>query len=164
MDPFNFWLSESGVSRSAIGLMSLIVLTYSLKAVWTPFIDRLKIPVLSNSLGTRKSWLLLSQITVTLTLLGLATCDPNQSILILIALALAVAFSSATQDICVDAMRIELLTEKQLGQGAAMYQGGWRLAFLCTQVITFLIASRFDWSTAYGVAAMTMAVIAVITM
>ena len=164
MDPFNFWLSESGVSRSAIGLMSLIVLTYSLKAVWTPFIDRLKIPVLSNSLGTRKSWLLLSQITVTLTLLGLATCDPNQSILILIALALAVAFSSATQDICVDAMRIELLTEKQLGQGAAMYQGGWRLAFLCTQVITFLIASRFDWSTAYGMAAMTMAVIAVITM
>ena len=111
MDPFNFWLSESGVSRSAIGLMSLIVLTYSLKAVWTPFIDRLKIPVLSNNLGTRKSWLLLSQISVTLTLLGLATCDPNQSILILIALALAVAFSSATQDICVDAMRIELLTE-----------------------------------------------------
>ena len=164
MDPFNFWLSESGVSRSAIGLMSLIVLTYSLKAVWTPFIDRLKIPVLSNNLGTRKSWLLLSQISVTLTLLGLATCDPNQSILILIALALAVAFSSATQDVCVDAMRIELLTEKQLGQGAAMYQGGWRLAFLCTQVITFLIASRFDWSTAYGVAAMTMAVIAVITM
>ena len=164
MDPFNFWLSESGVSRSAIGLMSLIVLTYSLKAVWTPFIDRLKIPVLSNNLGTRKSWLLLSQISVTLTLLGLATCDPNQSILILIALALAVAFSSATQDVCVDAMRIELLTEKQLGQGAAMYQGGWRLAFLCTQVITFLIASLFDWSTAYGVAAMTMAVIAVITM
>ena len=164
MDPFNFWLSESGVSRSAIGLMSLIVLTYSLKAVWTPFIDRLKIPVLSNNLGARKSWLLLSQISVTLTLLGLATCDPNQSILILIALALAVAFSSATQDVCVDAMRIELLTEKQLGQGAAMYQGGWRLAFLCTQVITFLIASRFDWSTAYGVAAMTMAVIAVITM
>jgi PAT family beta-lactamase induction signal transducer AmpG len=60
-------------------------------------------------------------------------------------------------------MRIELLTEKQLGQGAAMYQGGWRLAFLCTQVITFLIASRFDWSTAYSVAAITMAVVAIIT-
>ncbi len=164
MDPFNFWLSESGVSRAVIGLMSLIILTYSLKAIWTPFIDRLKIPVLSKSLGTRKSWLLISQITVTLTLLGLATCDPQQSISIMIGLALAVAFSSATQDICVDAMRIELLTEKQLGQGAAMYQGGWRLAFLCTQVITFLIASRFDWSTAYSVAAITMAVIAVITM
>jgi len=163
MDPFNFWLSESGVSRGAIGGLTLIVLTYSLKAIWTPFIDRLKLPVLSETIGARKSWLLISQITVALTLLGLATCDPKQSISILVVLAVAVAFSSATQDICVDAMRIELLTEKQLGQGAAMYQGGWRLAFLCTQVITFLIASRFDWSTAYSVAAMTVAVIAVIT-
>ncbi len=163
MDPFNFWLSESGVSRTAIGLLSLIVLTYSLKAIWTPFIDRLTIPFFSETIGARKSWLLISQLTVTFTLFGLATCDPKQSISILVGLALAVAFSSATQDICVDALRIELLTEKQLGQGAAMYQGGWRLAFLCTQVITFLIASRFDWSTAYSVAAITMAIVAVIT-
>ena len=73
MDPFNFWLSESGVSRTAIGLLSLIVLTYSLKAIWTPFIDRLTIPFFSETIGARKSWLLISQLTVTFTLFGLAT-------------------------------------------------------------------------------------------
>lgn len=160
IDPLSFWLSESGVSRSAIGLMSLIILTYSLKAIWAPFIDRLKLPVLFELFGARKSWLVLSQIAVAAALIGLAGCDPKQSVVVLLTLSLAVAFSSATQDICVDAMRIELLNEEQLGQGAAVYQGGWRLAFLLTQVVTFLIASRFDWSAAYTIAAVTMLVIA----
>jgi PAT family beta-lactamase induction signal transducer AmpG len=156
IDPLNFWLSESGISRTAIGLLSWITLTYSFKAIWSPFIDKFKIPLLANLLGQRKSWLVLSQAVVVLALFGMAFSDPVNSILTLVGFALIVGFASATQDICIDAMRIELVTEKELGEASAMYQGGWRLAFLLTQVATFLIASLYDWSTAYNLAAVLM--------
>ena len=68
IDPLNFWLSESGISRTAIGLLSWITLTYSFKAIWSPFIDKFKIPLLANLLGQRKSWLVLSQAVVVLAL------------------------------------------------------------------------------------------------
>ena len=159
IDPLNFWLSEEEISRSSIGLLSLITLTYPMKVAWSPFIDRLKIPLLSSSIGQRKSWLFLTQLVVSIALIGMAITDPKSSLSILVAFALLVAFFSATQDICIDAMRIELVEEKELGEATAMYQAGWRLAFLVSQVATFFIASLFDWSSAYFCSAVLMLLI-----
>ena len=159
IDPLNFWLSESGINRTTIGLLSWITLTYSFKAIWSPFIDRFRLPVLSNLLGQRRSWLISSQFLVAFALLGMAFSDPNESLGILVIFALTVGFFSATQDICVDAMRIELVSEQELGEATAMYQGGWRIAFLISQVGTFFIASFFDWSAAYIAAAFLMIII-----
>ena len=156
IDPLNFWLSEEEISRSSIGLLSLITLTYPMKVVWSPFIDRLQIPILSKSIGQRKSWLFLAQLTVSIALIGMALTDPKDSLSILVVFALMVAFFSATQDICIDAMRIELVEEKELGEATAMYQAGWRIAFLVSQVATFFIASLFDWSSAYFCSAILM--------
>ncbi|MBV05713.1 MAG: AmpG family muropeptide MFS transporter [Gammaproteobacteria bacterium] len=156
IDPLNFWLSEEEISRSSIGLLSLITLTYPMKVVWSPFIDRMKIPLLSKSLGQRKSWLLSTQFVVSVALIGMAVTDPKDSLSILVLFALLVAFFSATQDICIDAMRIELVEEKELGEATAMYQAGWRIAFLVSQVATFFIASLFDWSSAYFFSAFLM--------
>ena len=149
IDPLNFWLSEEEISRTSIGLLSLITLTYPMKVAWAPFIDRLQIPILSKSIGQRKSWLFLAQLTVSIALIGMALTNPKDSLSILVVFALLVAFFSATQDICIDAMRIELVEEKELGEATAMYQAGWRIAFLVSQVATFFIASLFDWSSAY---------------
>ena len=157
--PLNFWLSEEEISRSSIGLLSLITLTYPMKVAWSPFIDRLKIPLLSSSIGQRKSWLFLTQLVVSIALIGMAITDPKSSLSILVVFALLVAFFSATQDICIDAMRIELVEEKELGEATAMYQAGWRLAFLVSQVATFFIASLFDWSSAYFCSAVLMLLI-----
>ena len=121
IDPLNFWLSESGINRTTIGLLSWITLTYSFKAAWSPFIDRFRLPVLSNFLGQRRSWLIFSQILISFALLGMASSNPNESLGILVIFALAVGFSSATQDICIDAMRIELVDERELGEATAMY-------------------------------------------
>ena len=159
IDPLNFWLSEEEISRSSIGLLSLITLTYPMKVAWSPFIDRLKIPLLSSSIGQRKSWLFLTQLVVSIALIGMAITDPKSSLSILVMFALLVAFFSATQDICIDAMRIELVEEKELGEATAMYQAGWRLAFLVSQVATFFIASLFDWSSAYFCSAVLMLLI-----
>ena len=159
IDPLNFWLSEEEISRSSIGLLSLITLTYPMKVAWSPFIDRLKIPLLSSSIGQRKSWLFLTQLVVSIALIGMAITDPKGSLSILVVFALLVAFFSATQDICIDAMRIELVEEKELGEATAMYQAGWRLAFLVSQVATFFIASLFDWSSAYFCSAVLMLLI-----
>ena len=163
IDPLNFWLSESGINRTTIGLLSWITLTYSFKAIWSPFIDRFRLPVLSNLLGQRRSWLISSQFLVAFALLGMAFSDPNESLGILVIFALTVGFSSATQDICVDAMRIELVSEQELGEATAMYQGGWRIAFLISQVATFFIASLFDWSAAYIAAVFLMIIIIILS-
>jgi len=156
IDPLNFWLSESEISRSSIGLISLVTLTYSFKALWSPFVDRFRLPFLFKMLGQRKSWLIISQIFVTLTLLLMAGTDPSISLSMLTFFAIATGFASATQDICVDALRIEMVEEKELGEASAMYQAGWRLAFLISQVVSFFIASKYDWSAAYISAAFMM--------
>ena len=80
IDPLNFWLSEEEISRSSIGLISLITLTYPMKVIWSPFIDRLQIPILSKSIGQRKSWLFLAQLTVSIALIGMALTNPKDSL------------------------------------------------------------------------------------
>ncbi len=148
IDPLSYWLREADISRSTIGLLSWITLMFTFKALWSPFVDRIKLPFLSL-LGQRKSWLVLSQSLVAISILGMSFSDPTSSLIVLVAFALSVSFFAATQDICIDAMRVELVVDYEQGEAASMYQGGWRIAFLVSQVFTFFIASSYDWSAAY---------------
>ena len=148
IDPLSYWLREADISRSTIGLLSWITLMFTFKAFWSPFVDRIKLPFLSL-LGQRKSWLVLSQSLVVISIFGMSFSDPTNSLMVLVAFALSVSFFAATQDICIDAMRVELVLDHEQGEAASMYQGGWRIAFLVSQVFTFFIASYYDWSAAY---------------
>ena len=148
IDRLSYWLREADISRSTIGLLSWITLMFTFKALWSPFVDRIKLPFLSL-LGQRKSWLVLSQSLVVISIFGMSFSDPTNSLMVLVAFALSVSFFAATQDICIDAMRVELVLDHEQGEAARMYQGGWRIAFLVSQVFTFFIASYYDWSAAY---------------
>ena len=153
VDPLNYWLSKSGVDRSAIGLLSLVFLVYSIKALWAPLVDRLQIPLLRN-LGQRKSWLLLSQFFTFFFLIAIGLNDPKSNLELLVSCVLALAFFSATQDICLDALRIELVNKEELGQSAAVYQLGWRVGGVyISQVLGLLIGGMIGYSFAYVVVA-----------
>ena len=139
VDPLNFWLSKSGVDRSTIGLLSLVFALYSFKALWAPFVDRLQIPFLKK-IGQRKSWLFLSHIFILFFLVSIGQSDPNENLNWLVYFVIGLAFFSATQDICIDALRIEMVEERELGQSAAVYQMGWRVGGVwISQVLGLLI-------------------------
>ena len=151
IDPLRYWLSEIVIEKSTIGLLSLVMLSYSLKMFWAPLVDRLRIPYL-NKIGQRKSWLILSQFLTFFCILAVGFIDPSQKLNVFVLFVLALSFFSATQDICVDAMRIELVDKKSIGEASAVYIIGYRLgAIFLSQVITFYIADAFGWSMAYFV-------------
>ena len=151
IDPLRYWLSEIGIEKSTIGLLSLVMLSYSLKMFWAPLVDRLRIPYLKK-IGQRKSWLILSQFLTFFCILAVGFIDPSQKLNVFVLFVLALSFFSATQDICVDAMRIELVDKKSIGEASAVYIIGYRLgAIFLSQVITFYIADAFGWSMAYFV-------------
>ena len=112
IDPLSYWLREADISRSTIGLLSWITLMFTFKALWSPFVDRIKLPFLSL-LGQRKSWLVLSQSLVVISIFGMSFSDPTNSLMVLVAFALSVSFFAATQDICIDAMRVELVLDHE---------------------------------------------------
>jgi MFS transporter, PAT family, beta-lactamase induction signal transducer AmpG len=164
----SFWLREAGISRSTIGYLSWVGLAYGFKWVWAPLVDRVRLPLLGR-LGRRRSWLLLAQIGVMLGLLGMATSDPNQSLNLMVWCALLVAFSSATQDIALDAFRIESGLGHEQAALAASYQAGYRLAMIWAGAGVLWIAARAEvanpqnydpaaWGAAYGVMALSMLV------
>jgi MFS family permease len=103
----SFRLREAGIDRTTIGYLSWVGLAYGFKWVWSPLVDRLPIPLLTRVLGRRRSWLLLSQLVIMAALVGMALTDPKQTLTPIVWCALAVAFGSATQDIALDAYRIE---------------------------------------------------------
>ncbi|GLP96803.1 AmpG family muropeptide MFS transporter [Paraferrimonas sedimenticola] len=126
----SFWLREAGVDRTTIGYFSWIAAIYGFKWVWSPIIDRTQIPVLAKLMGRRRSWMLTAQIALIVSLLGMSTSDPANQIEQLAWFTLAVAFFSATQDIVVDAFRIESAPESVQGAMAAAYQAGYRSAMI----------------------------------
>ncbi len=163
----SFWLREAGVNRSTIGHLSWVGLAYGFKWVWSPLVDRLPIPVLTRLLGRRRSWLLLSQAVIMLALVGMATTDPKLSVTPIVWAALAVAFASATQDIALDAYRIESASVQRQAALAATYQTGYRLAMIWAGAGVLWIAARSEaanlasyqpgaWQTAYLVMAASM--------
>ncbi|MEY5028712.1 MAG: hypothetical protein RLZ63_1027 [Pseudomonadota bacterium] len=126
----SFRLREAGIDRSTIGYLSWVGLAYGFKWMWAPLVDRLPLPGLTARLGRRRSWLLLSQLAVAAGLLGMASNDPTQALAPLVWCALAVAFGSATQDIALDAYRIESAQVDEQAVLAASYQTGYRLAMI----------------------------------
>jgi MFS transporter, PAT family, beta-lactamase induction signal transducer AmpG len=162
----SFWLREAGINRTTIGFLSWIGLMYGFKWVWAPLVDRLPIPFLSQRVGRRKSWLLLAQLLVIVGLLGMTQADPVLNLSILVWSALLVAFGSATQDIALDAFRIESASAEEQGALAAAYQTGYRLAMIWAGAGALWLAARaqgestgYDlnaWHVAYGWMAVSM--------
>ena len=155
-----FWLREAGIDRSTIGYLSWIGLIYGLKWIWAPLVDRLTLPFLSNWLGRRKAWLLIAQILVMVGLVGMSVSDPSQQVNAVACFAVLVAFGSATQDIALDAFRIESADTKMQGVLAAAYQTGYRFAMIWAGAGVLWIAARaqqtpenvydhYGWQVAY---------------
>ncbi|MGD1982507.1 MAG: MFS transporter [Chromatiaceae bacterium] len=126
----SFWLREAGVDRSTIGFVSWVALAYAFKWVWAPLVDRLRLPLLSRLLGRRRAWLICAQLAVAAGLIGMALVDPQTDLERLVWLAVLVAFASATQDIVIDAFRIESGGPRLQAAMAATYMIGYRLAMI----------------------------------
>lgn len=151
------WLTEDGVSRTAIGYFSWVGLTYSIKVFWAPVVDRLPLPVLTRRLGRRRSWMLLAMVGIAAGLAGMAHTDPAADLGAMALLALVVAFSSATQDVAIDAWRIEAVEPELQGAMAATYQLGYRVALLVSGGGALILADRIPWSATYAaMAALTL--------
>ncbi|GIZ12342.1 AmpG family muropeptide MFS transporter [Pseudomonas sp. NCCP-436] len=136
------WLREAGVARETIGFASLIGLAYAFKWVWAPMLDQWRLPLLGK-LGRRRSWLVLSQCLIAAGLLGMAHFDPQTHLSTLIALAVLVAFASATQDIAVDAYRLEIAEDSRQAALAAAYMAGYRVAALLATAGALYLAEGF---------------------
>lgn len=158
------WLRDEGVERTAIGFFAWVGLTYSIKIIWAPVVDRLKIPLLGASLGQRRSWILLGQIGIAGGLFLMSLLRPQDSLVFIALAALLVAFSSATQDIALDAFRIESAPDEQQGAMSAAYIFGYRVALLVSGAGAFYIADLNDWSTAYLCMAALMVVCVLVTL
>ncbi|VVE48742.1 AmpG family muropeptide MFS transporter [Pandoraea iniqua] len=164
-----FWLREAGIDRATIGFLSWIGLAYGFKWVWAPLVDRLSIPGFTRWLGRRRSWLLLSQLVIIAGLIGMGMHDPRLDLSSVVGCTLAVAFGSATQDIALDAFRIESAGTERQGALAAAYQTGYRLAMLWAGAGALGIAaavsgsdsltySHKPWQLAYAAMAVSMLV------
>ncbi len=140
----SFRLREAGLDRTTIGYLSWVGLAYGFKWVWSPLVDRMPIPLLTRWLGRRRSWLLLSQGAIMAALVGMALSDPRADLNLVVWCALAVAFASATQDIALDAYRIESADTRHQGVLAATYQTGYRLAMIWAGAGVLWLAARAE--------------------
>ena len=165
----SFRLREAGVARTDIGYLSWVGLVYAFKWVWAPLVDRLPLPILTRWLGRRRSWLLLAQALVIGGLVGMAMTDPRGGLAPLVWCALLVAFGSATQDIALDAFRIESAESRKQAALAAAYQTGYRMAMIWAGAGVLWIAAwaelagtsgyqNVGWRAAYFTMAASMAV------
>ena len=145
----SYWLREASVALTTIGFVSWIGITYSTKFVWSPVVDRMPLPFLTRWLGRRRSWMLLAQAGIASGLFAMAQHDPKVDLWWIAAFAVLVAFSSATQDIALDAFRIEATDESLQGATAATYQLGYRIAILAAGAGALYIAAFASWKVAY---------------
>lgn len=159
----SFWLREAGVDRTSIGYFSWIALAYAFKWAWSPLVDRLSLPLLTRFLGRRRGWMLFAQLLLVGAILGMSFSDPVKDLERLALFALMVAFASATQDIVIDAFRIESAPEKMQAALAAAYQVGYRSAMIVATAGALTIAAWVEpgnteynliaWQTSYLVMA-----------
>ena len=148
------WLSDLEVDKATIGLFSFVLAPYTFKFVWAPFMDRLPLPPLTTMFGRRRGWLLFTQMCLMLAIFGLGQTDPKTDLFMTALMAFLIAFFSASQDIVIDAFRIEILREDQQGAGAANVVTGYRIGMWVAGAIALYIADISGWSTAYTVMAL----------
>jgi PAT family beta-lactamase induction signal transducer AmpG len=144
------WLRQSGINRTTIGMLAWVGLSYSLKFLWAPMVDRLPLPLLGRVLGQRRSWILLAQVAIAIVLLAMSVSDPKTQIAHIAVLALLLAFSAATQDIAIDAWRIESAPSHEQGAMAAAYQFGYRVAIVVGSAGALWIAADLGWQRSYA--------------
>ncbi|MGH3753874.1 MAG: AmpG family muropeptide MFS transporter [Pseudonocardiaceae bacterium] len=147
------WLTDLGLSLTSIGLFAALGVPYSVKFVWSPLIDRVPIPVLTRRLGRRRSWLLVIQLALAGAVVALGATRPREAPLWTALAALGVAFLSASQDVVIDAYRIETAGEHEQGAAAAMTQYGYRLGMLASGAGALFLAALLPWSWVYAVLA-----------
>src|SRR5262249_54589982 len=156
------WMADRGVDLGTIGLLSLAGIPYSVKFFWAPVVDALPVPFLSARLGRRRGWLIAAQLAVIAAILLLGTRDPLRAPLSLAAGALVLAFASATQDIVIDAYRVEILPSEQQAAGMASYVAAYRMGMLVSGAGVIALAAALEslgierdavWAVAYAVAA-----------
>lgn len=152
------WLKESEISLTMIGWFSLASTAYALKFLWAPLVDKMPIPFLSRIFGQRRAWIIFSQGLIAFSMFGLGHADPALDIWSVAMWAVSLAFASATQDIAVDAYRIESLDEDQMGAGSANYVLGYRIAMLTAGAGALFIADVWSWYAAYALMATLMSV------
>ncbi len=145
LSTLSYWLAKLGVDKTAIGLFALVGIPYSFKFVWAPIIDRLRVPLLTRLLGRRRAWALVAQAALVIAILAMGMTDPAVDAWWTAAAALAVAFFSATQDIVIDAYRIEILTEDEQGAGAAATQAGYRLGLILAGAGAIALSDFIGW-------------------
>ena len=156
-DTLSAWLRQVDVPLRTIGLFSLATLAYSLKFLWAPLVDRLAIPLLTPLLGHRRAWMLMAQAVVILGLWLVSGSDPAANLWLVASFAVLVASASATQDVVIDAWRIEAAGEERRRHGGDV-SVGLPLAILTAGIAPLMLAQRIDWSFAYAAMAALMAI------
>ena len=176
-DTLSVWLRQAKVSLDVITLLSLVTITYAIKFLWAPAVDRVKLPVLHRLLGKRRAWMLLAQVGVVFGIWAIAANapgvsaevaggvegavqpDPNMDVIGIVAVFAAItAFFGATQDIAIDAWRIEAAAIEKQGVMAAAYQWGYRIAMVVSGAVPLWLASRIGWTQSYMLMAVVMAI------
>ena len=153
-----FWLRDEGTSLTAIGFLSWVGIAYSVKPLYAPIVDRTDVPLFGR-LGHRRGWMLITQLTVCVGLIGMSIIGPHGGLTLLGACALAVAFASSTQDIVVDAWRIEVADNAdEIGLLSSAYQLGYRVAIITTESLILIAAGHLGWPISYGLMGMLMMV------
>lgn len=157
-DTLSAWLRVANLSIEVIGYFSLATIASSLKFLWAPLIDRASIPGLTSRLGHRRSWMLVSQVAIIVGLWLIAGSNPANNLGLVALFAVLVGFSSATQDIVIDAWRIEAAEQERQGMMAAAYQWGYRIAQIVAGALALWLADLFGWALSYTVMAALMAI------
>jgi PAT family beta-lactamase induction signal transducer AmpG len=160
----SYWLSTVNVSKTTIGVFLFVQTPYAYKFLWSPIMDRLRLPLLGRMMGRRRSWLIVTQVLLAGSIFVMGQTDPiTQGVYTALA-AVAVAFFSASQDIVIDAYRIELLAADEQGAGAGSTQVGYRLGMILAGAGATAMSDYTSWSVVYAVMAAAMLVCAVITL
>jgi len=165
-ETLRFWFTDAGIDLGLIGLTSLIGTAYTIKFLWAPIVDHVTFGRWGRAFGRRRSWMIATQIGIGLLVLALSTLHPAENLMLAVSLCIGVAFLSATQDIAVDAYRIERLDVGTLGAGTAMHTGGWYLgARLAGGALALGLMEQFDWHVSYAIMGllMTVGIAAVLT-
>jgi len=152
------WLETAAVQRSTISTFAWLGFAYSFKFLWAPIVDSMKIPFLTRWLGRRRGWMLLAQLSIGAALFVLSGVNPAENIELFAIAAFAVAFSSATQDIVVDAYRIECAESRMQGVLAAAYQYGYRVSLLLSMAGALIMSDHMEWSMIYKIMSLMMVI------
>ena len=155
---FTAWLRDLGVELAAIGFLSWVGMAHSIKVLWAPIVDRAPLPVLTRIFGRRRSWMLAAQVSIGISLLGMAVTDPTEQLWLVAVWAVVAAFGSATQDVAIDAYRVEAVAKHRQAAMAATYVTGYRIALLTAGAGALHMAAVGGWSIAYGAMGLFMGV------